>query len=1139
MSPPSTRGPLPGGIFRAWLPVSSLLGFSAAVLAVVVIAAISVDALRERSASARRVTQTMRLTHRIDQVLTYVSQAENAQRGFVITSDVRYLEPYERAQKALPSLLESLRAAMKDEPAQAQRFADVERLATERMAALAVVIGHVQAGERDVGVAGIRSGQGRALMDDLRSAVAALGAAERDRLEQRTHEWESTASASNLITWAGSLLLLILIGGAAGLSSRDFRAQRVEAWLRSGQTQLATRMQGELTLEQVGEHVVGFLAEYLGARLGALYFLTGDGLRRVGAYGLPALAANQLAPAAAGLTAEAMKARGPMLVDAPPGYFQVSSGLGQTAPVQLLLCPTYVDGAPNAVLELGFLERVYPHHLELLGRVGETVASALRSARYRKELVDLLEETRRQAEELQTQQEELRVNNEELEQQRRALQESQSRLQNQQSELEQINSQLEEQTTALEAQRDDLTRAQGELTRANTYKSEFLANMSHELRTPLNSSLILAKLLIDNRHGNLTEEQVKYAQTIYSAGNDLLTLINDILDLSKIEAGKLDVRPEDVAVTRVLTELEDTFRPIACEKGLELELHVERGTPATLHTDPLRLNQVLKNLVSNALKFTERGVVSVGVAPAGGAGNRVVFAVKDTGIGIAREQQDIIFEAFRQADGTTNRKHGGTGLGLSISRDLARLLGGEVRLESAPGRGSTFYLEVPAMLQVAERGGAAPPNSRPALRATVPVPAAGGALPAGEPQLPMPLPDDRGRLAPGARTLLIVEDDLAFARIVQELARERGFLTLVANTAEDGLKLASRHPPSAVVLDVNLPDRSGLSVLDALKHSPRTRHVPVHMCSVADHGHAALAMGATGYVLKPVVREQVVDALKKLESKLTQKVQRVLVVEDDELHRASTQALLQADGVETVGVANADEALKTLKAQTVDCMVLDLTLPGRSGFELLEEMTLKQEYQVPPVIVYTGKALKPEEEQRLRRFSSSIIIKGAKSPERLLDEVTLFLHQVEEELPPDRRRMLQDARHRESVFEGRRLLVVEDDVRNIFALSSALEPRGAKVEIARNGREALEHIEKRPGVDLVLMDIMMPEMDGLTAIRAIRSKPEHARLPIIALTAKAMADDRDSCLAAGANDYIAKPIDVDKLLSLVRVWMPR
>jgi CheY-like chemotaxis protein len=596
-----------------------------------------------------------------------------------------------------------------------------------------------------------------------------------------------------------------------------------------------------------------------------------------------------------------------------------------------------------------------------------------------------------------------------------------------------------------------------------------------------------------------------------------------------------------VAFAALGDTLNRIFQPVAEAKGLGFACDLRPGLPNYIYTDSKRLEQVLKNLLSNAIKFTERGGVSLSIQRA--SDGRLAFEVKDTGIGIAPEQHEVIFEAFRQADGTTNRKYGGTGLGLSISRDLATLLGGELGLVSTPGRGSTFTLLLPDKLPRSAHSReprAAPTPALPRRSLPSQLSQANGSSSAAGTALAAPaFEDDRDRLSAGARVVLIVEDDVNFARVVFDLVHELDFQAVVAHSAEEGLALAERYKPSAIILDVGLPDRSGLSVLDSLKHRPATRHIPVHMVSVSDYAQTALEMGAAGYAIKPVQREALVDALKRLELKFTQKLRRVLVVEDDEVHRESTCRLLAGDDVQTVAVGSAAQALEQLRSATFDCMVLDLSLPDRTGLELLAEMSQQEQYSFPPVIVYTGRSLTRDEEQELRRFSSSIIIKGARSPERLLDEVTLFLHQVEAELPPDRQRMLRDARHRETVFEGRRVLVEEDDVRNIFALSSVLEPKGARVEIARNGREALAHLEQKPGVDLVLMDIMMGEMDGLEATREIRKQPQLAKLPIIALTAKAMADDREQCLAAGANDYIAKPFDVDKLLSLARVWMPK
>ena len=576
-------------------------------------------------------------------------------------------------------------------------------------------------------------------------------------------------------------------------------------------------------------------------------------------------------------------------------------------------------------------------------------------------------------------------------------------------------------------------------------------------------------------------------------------------------------------------------------------------TPAGFETDPQRLGQVLKNLLSNALKFTDKGAVALHVSR--NPDDTLSFAVKDTGIGIPPHQQALIFEAFRQADGSTHRKYGGTGLGLSISRDLAHLLGGTLTVHSVPGEGSVFTLMVPMRLvpqQPAEPRAVAPldsatpeaPSGTPSTVQTGPTAGQPAPVPAGSSASAIAAVAQPVPVRAGPRSILVIEDDKRFAQILCDLAREMDFECHLAYNAADGLAFAAQSLPSAIVLDVNLPDFSGLGVLDQLKRNPATRHIPVHVVSVADYSQEAMGRGAIGYALKPVKREELVQALQRLEAKFTQHLRRVLVVEDDERQRESVRHLLSSEDVEIVGAGTAAAALEHLRDSTFDCMVMDLNLPDLNGYELLQQMTEQDGVSFPPVIVYTGRALSRDEEQKLRRFSKSIIIKDARSPERLLDEVTLFLHQVESDLSAEHRQMLQTARNRESALEGRTVLVVEDDVRNVFALSSILEPTGIRVEIARNGREALDKLARAgnadsPVIDLVLMDIMMPEMDGYTAMREIRNRPEWRRLPIIALTAKAMKDDQEKCLAAGANDYIPKPLDVEKLLSLVRVWMPK
>ncbi|MFC0204794.1 response regulator [Novosphingobium soli] len=957
----------------------------------------------------------------------------------------------------------------------------------------------------------------------------------------------------------GTITNLLLAGiGAAFIAYRN--AARELQWMRESEARLAREIAGNLSLAELSQRLVAFFADRFGAAAAVIYVNEDGTFGRTASYGVPASAAvpDTLAPSD-GLLAEVMRdGRTRKVLGAPAHYLTFGTTLGQAPLESLVLGATNLDGKVNGVIELGFLDvpEARPDDAQrFLDMVSGSAGLSLRAAKYRARLERLLAETQQQAEELQNQGEELRTTNDELEAQSKALLHSQAQLEEQQAELERSNAQLEEQATSLEAQRDELTRAQAllrgqaeDLEQASRYKSEFLANMSHELRTPLNSLLIMARLLAENRAGNLSGEQVRYAETIETSGNDLLALINDVLDISKIEAGKLELDPRPVSIRALLAKLRDGFSAAAASKGLDLRIDTAADLPADVETDALRLEQVLKNFLSNAIKFTERGHVEVAVTR---AGDRLAFTVRDTGTGIAEDQQDAIFEAFRQADGGIARKYGGTGLGLSISRELSRLLGGTIAVQSTLGQGSAFTLTLPERFDRAAEPERAPVSGGsssgsgttfgaglPATTAAPSRPKLGGARRAAA------VPDDRETLTGDSRVLLIVEDDPAFARILSDLAHEVGFACLVAGTADEGALLARQYLPHAVILDLHLPDHTGLSVLDRIKRDARTRHIPVHIVSADHDDNAALASGAIGYLFKPVGRDTLVDMLEGLEARMAQRLRRVLVVEDDAQQAEAIHLLLASRDVETVEVHSAAECLGRLGEETFDCMVLDLNLPDMSGLDLLERLSHDESVGFPPVIVYTGRDLSPEEEMRLRRYSKSIIVKGAKSPERLLDEVTLFLHQVVSDLPAEKQQLLARSLGRDQALEGRQVLVVEDDIRNVYALTSVLEPHGVSVRIARNGVEALGELARIADsdgtpVDLVLMDVMMPEMDGLTCMREIRKNPQWAGLPIIALTAKAMERDHRECLDAGANDYLSKPLDVEKLLSLVRVWMPR
>lgn len=1093
----------------------------------------------------QRIVHTHEVIVSLDELLSHVQDAETGQRGFLLTNDETYLGPYESALREIGPKLDEIGGLTGQSAGQGERLRVLRLHVEAKLAELNDTIELRRSVGTEAALAVVNSDRGKIEMDAIRSQLGAMADEEGRVRAQRLLEMEAAQQQALLSTLLSGALGILLTAAIGFMIRRTTILRQRDQWLQSGQVGLATATMGDQSIEKLGNAILDYVAGYVGAVAGAIYVSDGDRYRKASAYGIPDGAS---VPAQfrlrEGLLGQSVAERRSIVVgEVPAGYLAFGSALGSHIPRYLAIMPGIVDGEANSVVELGFVHAIDEKAVALLEQASEGIAIAVRSAKYRDELQNLLEETQRQSEELQTQSEELRVNNEELEEQGRALKESQARLEQQQIELEQTNSQLEEQAQQLETQRDDLERSNAsvllkarELEQASQYKSDFLANMSHELRTPLNSSLILARLLADNPQDNLTDEQVKFAKTIEASGNDLLNLINDILDLSKIESGHVEMRPEIVPIERLAQGMRQVFQPLASEKRLDFRVDVAPECASTIETDPQRLEQVLKNLLSNAIKFTENGTVTLSIAPL--QSGQVSFAVADTGIGIAPEQQRSVFEAFHQADSTISRRYGGTGLGLSISRQLVRLLGGTMELRSEVGKGSTFTVVIPPQYDPSAV------QSRDVLPGPSVAPVPVSQPPEAVRLVNRKVEDDRDVLSGGNRVLLVVEDDDSFAGIMRDLSRQSGFQALVASTAEEALALAQEFLPNAIVLDVGLPDQSGLAVLDRLKRDVRTRHIPIHVVSASDHTDTAYSLGAVGYAIKPVNRDQLMEVLHGLEERLAQRVRRVLIVEDDPIQREAIVRLLDSRAVETVTASTAAECLELLKQQTFDCMVLDLTLPDASGHSLLESFGHGSTYAFPPVIVYTARDLSPDEELRLRQYSKSIIIKGAKSPERLLDEVSLFLHQVVSDLPDEQQKMIRKARNRDALLEGRRILVVEDDVRNVYALTNILEPRGAVVQIARNGQEALDHLAKaaespETSIDLVLMDVMMPVMDGLAATREIRKNPIWKRLPIITLTAKAMPDDQQRCIDAGANDYMAKPLDIEKLLSLVRVWMPK
>ena len=986
----------------------------------------------------------------------------------------------------------------------------------------------------------------------------------------------------------------------------DMQKYRQEAedndWLRSGLLTLFERMKGEQDISGLASRVIACLCEHLGANIGAMY-ITGDGdrLRLVGSYAYEKRKglSNEFSFGEGLIGQVALEKKYILMTHCPDDYVHIQSGLGSGSPKNIIAYPLLNEGAVKGVVEVGLLRELSERDKQFLDRATQNVAIIIESTETRNKMAALLERTQQQAEELQVQEEELRQTNEELEEQTKALKESEEQLRIQQEELEATNQEIEERSKDLRQQKDEVVEKSQEIELAkqvieikvkelevtSKYKSEFLANMSHELRTPLNSLMILSSLLMENKGKNLTEKQLEYSRTINSAGADLLNLINNILDLSKVEAGKIVLNLEDIELSRMMKDVKAKVQPLAQKKGLEFKVEIAEQAPGRIITDQQLLGQILNNLLSNAIKFTEKGHIALTIRKPTKDDLRVIgipieetdgylaCSVADTGIGVPEDKKQLIFEAFQQADGSIQRKFGGTGLGLSISRELSRLLGGGIRLESAQGKGSTFTVVIPiagrvkkskdALSDAGPSTEASPMSTRVSQTQAIAKPEEAGEkeeigsnrafnADRSEPaqardtdEIPITqshdvenIRDDRRDISRGDRSILVIEDDPDFARTLMEMARERGFKALVAWEGAPALHLADLYLPSAVLLDIDLPGgMNGLTVLTKLKENLNTRHIPVHIISCYEKQREALRMGAVGFLRKPVSLDQINGVFGRIQSVLAKQVKRLLVIEDNEIQSNSLKELLADGNAEVVTASSGEEALKAIKKGGFDCIVLDLGLPDMSGIELLEHMRLSESEPYVPVIVYTGKELTPEERAMLDKYAERVMVKDVCSPERLLDETALFLHRVENDLPEEKQRVIRMLHDREAIFDGRKVLIVDDDMRNVFALTSVMEEKGLKLLVASNGQECLDMLEESPDIHLVLMDIMMPVMDGYEAMRRIRKQKRFSNLPIITLTAKAMKGDRAACIEAGASDYLAKPVDTEKLLSMLRVWL--
>ncbi|MBV8115369.1 MAG: HAMP domain-containing protein, partial [Silvibacterium sp.] len=907
-------------------------------------------------------------------------------------------------------------------------------------------------------------------------------------------------------------------------------------WLKTNLARFTGMLQGQRDLSTVGRMLLSELAPLVNAQQGLIYQMESEEsgvLALLSAYASTPEGHLERIPIGEGLIGQCATEKRRMLIsDLPRNTMPIRSGLFESIPKNVIVLPVLFEDQVKAVIELATLNSFTASHLSFLEQLTASIGIVLNSIEATMQTEALLKQSQQLATELQSQQKELQQTNEQLAQKAQQLAEQNVEVERKNQEIEQARRALEEKAK--------------ELALTSKYKSEFLANMSHELRTPLNSILVLGQQLSDNPDGNLTPRQIEFARTIHGAGTDLLNLISDILDLSKIESGTVSVEAEEVFFASLLEMVARPFRHEAENRKLSFDLHTDSHLSRSLVTDSKRLQQVLKNLLSNALKFTEQGGVRLSVYNAttgwsedhpllSKAASVVAFEVADTGIGIPHEKQKIIFEAFQQADAGTSRKYGGTGLGLAISRELANLLGGEIQLQSTPGKGSTFTLYLPqTYVGAASSTTSEVLNENRGTPTVLQIASTVAAERAAE-----EIEDDRANLQEGDTALLIVEDDPHYARILRDLARDKGFKVLVASRGAEALALAREFKPTAVSLDVFLPDMLGWTVLNHLKQDPGTRHIPVQMLTLDEDRNHGLSRGAFSFVTKPATAEGLEAALMRIKEFSVVRRKRLLVVEDNPVEQMTIRELLGYDDIEVSTASTGSEALSILCDQHFDCVVLDLRLPDMTGFEVLEHIGEIPSLSDLPVVVFTGKSLSPEEDVRLHTLARSVVVKDVESPERLLDETALFLHRVVANLPSDKQRMLERLHNSDEALVGKKVLVVDDDVRNIFALSSVLERRGMTVLTASTGREAISTLESTPDLAIVLMDIMMPEMDGYETMQVIRQNPAFRRLPIIALTAKAMKGDREKCLEAGASEYLAKPVNTEQLLAALRMWLHR
>ena len=940
------------------------------------------------------------------------------------------------------------------------------------------------------------------------------------------------------------------LGGVAGSLNRmaeslesSFNSLSEKEWLQTGVAKLNEVMLGEKDVETLCRHVIEFLSLYTQSNVGAIYTIANNELRPIAGYALLVESRSPIRIGDGILGQAVLNRRAIELRDVPPNQVSISFAMGEVKPSHVVAVPVFDGYNGVGAFELASVKTYTRPQIEFMNVCAPGIGIAINIAINRRRLKELLDEMQAQTEELRMQHTEMENLNSELEVHAEKLQASEEELKVQQEELRQTNQALEERSRLLEeknliiTERNiDIQQQAEQLAQSTKYKSEFLANMSHELRTPLNSILLLSRLMAENQEQNLSKDQIEYARVIQSSGNGLLSLIDEILDLSKIESGKMQLDYQTASIKQILFDMESMFGPMAREKNIELKISIGVDVPESIETDTLRLQQILRNLLSNAIKFTEQGYVQLSVEPDPGT-DYISFIVHDTGIGIPLEKQALIFDAFQQADGSTRRKYGGTGLGLSISRELVKLLGGEIQLKSELNEGSEFSITIPPSRKVMQRGTAVSPQ--PSLRQSVM-----STLRTSEiadkyvsSTVPENIPDDRQNTGPFDRTILIIEDDINFAKALLEYTRKSGYKGIVAVRGDEGIELAQQFLPVGIILDIQLPIKSGWDVMRELKNSPATRHIPVHTMSSYELKSESLMHGAVNFINKPVAVEQLQDIFKKIEYVLTHHPKKVLIIDEDPQHAKALAYYLENFDVNIEIVTHVDRAAASFSDGRVDCVILDMGIPDQKSYDTLETVKTIPALENVPIIVFTGKNMPQTEELRIKQYTDSIVVKTANSYKRIFDEVSLFLHLMDKSQSETAKPRFHKLGALDEVLKNKTVLIADDDMRNIFSLTKALEKYNMNVIAAIDGKDALQKLRNSQNVDVVLMDMMMPEMDGYESIRTIRKDPNFKNLPVIAVTAKAMTGDRAKCIEAGASDYITKPVDIDQLFSLLRVWL--